>query len=191
MAKNTSVAVSSDTAPLERVKDYYPALDISQKRALTSWSRFEEMINLPFIPRTAAADQGILFDIYRMGERTGEIQGEEKEQWVFAVRLRHACDLPMVNSKEVRHFDAGAKALLAMPKAEGLRNLVAMQIAGILAAHQVLPGMTVEQLPSKDPVLNGPIVLRQALTLPEDEMVSIEQEERAALTSSQHTALNA
>lgn len=164
-----AVIPNQSAAALAAVRDYYPNLSDEQKGGLRLWSSFQELCDLPFIPKTAAAEEGdaLLFTILNVGERssqfvdtaTGEV--EEKDQHILLVRIDTECDLTMRNLKKTVHFNKGDKALIGYPKGVSLRDYSVKIIRhGLDAYGGQLPGFYLEELPTKNPLHNGPIVLR-------------------------------
>lgn len=169
MTTKTSGAIapaeSSTRDLLDTVADYYPNLSDAQKQGLRKWSTFEDFISLPFIPKTDAAEYGdaFLFTILKVGERVSlkpGSQDEAQEQHILLVRVDTDAQLVLARGNATRDFHKGDRALVGYPKGPFLRDNAVKLIHNILEENGELPGMYLEQLESKDPALNGPIVLR-------------------------------
>ena len=156
---------TGEVTDLARVHDYYPALTDQQREALKAWSQYDELISLPFVPRSAAAETHCLFTVQRVGEQSRpsiEDETQYVEQWVLLVEFDEDADLWLRNTGEPREFRKGDRALVAMPKSEGLRDQSMITLSSILAQHGALPGMYLDQLAPKKPGQSGAIVLRSA-----------------------------
>jgi hypothetical protein len=162
MPKHTATTPST---ALALVHDYYPALTNSQKEALKSWADFEYISSLPFIPKEDGARQGIIFDVLRLGERTSTDLNDVAatvDQWCLVVKVRGNYVVENRNQKPVA-FNDGDLALVGLPKGEGIRDVTARMISGILSQFGEMPGMTLKQLEPKQPGRSGAIILRAAL----------------------------
>lgn len=168
--KDTTKGASSDapvstSSDLANTRDYLPTLSENDRAALRAWSDYAEMLELPFVPKTDAAAQGVRFSIIRLGERTTESlnkPGTFEDQWVVAVVFEEDCTLqPRDPKSEALAFSAGERALITTSKG-GIRDNTANVIADIIARFGMLPGMRLVQLEPKTKGQSGPIIFKAA-----------------------------
>ena len=135
------------------------AFTAAEQAFLDFQDAFQEFMDLPYLPKTAAAKEGITFDALKIGERDSENPetGEIQPQWLILAELHNPCELEMKNG-DVRFFEGGEKVLVSVNK-NGVRDKVVSVLRDILKSADRIENLALQEIPAKKALQSNPIVL--------------------------------
>lgn len=123
----------------------------------------DEMLSLPFLPRTDAARQGIPFTILRIAERqtTDPATQEPRAEWAILAELEVGCTIAQRNTGAATTFEPGERVVIGYGKS-GVRDQVIETARQHVEERGPIEHMALREIRSKDPLHSNPIVLCNA-----------------------------